>query len=191
MVDTSINRLMETRRKAIEKRARAEEERASADSDVSAIDRVLKLLGVSVDELQSGEAEIGEVPKSLPVAREDVSSPSQGVERPVSRNGHPKIRITQEIRSAVQEFDGEFTQQDVLRRIKDKYPFAEIRPATVSSALWRMANQTGVIEKVREGYGSEPNTYQRVSPDGSTQESLPNEERTSDEADNVSEEVDE
>ena len=167
---------MEARRKAIEERARL-------DSDIASIDRVLELLGVSGNEFQGSETETGET-ESLPAARESTSSPLQEVERPVSRNGRSKkLRITREIRNAVQEFEGEFSQRDVVRWIQDRYPSAEIRAATVSSTLWRMANQTGVIEKVREGYGSEPNTYQRVSRDGSAQESLPNEERTSNETD--------
>ena len=87
----------------------------------------------------------------------------------------------------MQEAEGEFNTQDVMRWIKEKYPDAEVRSATVSSTVWRMANEWGTIEKVRDGYGSEPNTYRKVSQNGPAQESLPNEEQTSDEGAAVSE----
>ncbi len=182
MTDASITRLLETRREAIEKRARL-------DDDVSAIDRVLTLLGVNANELQANEAEIGEAPENLPAPRESTSSPLREIKQPsFPKRRSQKIRITQEIRKAVQAFEGEFTQNDVVRRIRDEYPFAEVRPQTVSSTLWRMANREGTIEKVREGYGSQPNTYRKISDDGPAQEGFPNEDRTSDEEDTVSKE---
>lgn len=181
MTDDAITRLRETRRKSMEERARA-------DSDIAAIDRVLSLLGVHNDELQDSGTKTNEISESLSVARESApsalqSAPSalQRIEKPASPNNRAKkLRITQEIRAAVQGFQGEFTQHDVVEWIKDKYPSAQVRSATVSSALWRMAKQ-GVIERVREGYGSEPNTYRRVSDDSPAQEGFPNQEPVSNE----------
>lgn len=180
MTDDAITRLRETRRKSMEERARA-------DSDIAAIDRVLSLLGVRNDELQDSGTKTNEISESLPIARESVPSALQRIEKPtLPNNRSKKIRITQEIRAAVQEFQGEFTQHDVVEWIKDKHPSAQVRSATVSSALWRMAKQ-GVIKRVREGYGSEPNTYRRVSHDGPAQEDFPNQDHPSDEEDTVSE----
>lgn len=180
MTEDSINRLLEARRKAMEERARA-------DSDIAAIDRVLPLLGVRNDELQDSATETNETSESLSVARESVPPPLQGIEKPSPPSGRSKkIRITQEIRRAIQEFQGEFTQHDVVEWIKDKHPSIQVRSATVSSALWRMAKQ-GAIEKVQEGYGSDPNTYRRASHDSVVQEGFPDEEHTSDEGSNVSE----
>lgn len=180
MADNSVTRLMETRREAIEKRMRL-------DEDISAIDRVLEILGVNIRELQTSEAEIDQTLESLPTPQDSVSSPAHEGNMASSQNGRTeKIRITQEIRNAVQGFEGEFTQQDIVEWIKSKHPFAEVRSPTVSSALWRMANK-GTIEKIREGYGSEPNTYRKVSHDSPTQEGFPNGEDTVNEKDLMSE----
>lgn len=179
MTDASINRLMETRRNAIEQKARL-------DDDIAAIDRVLTLLRVDANEFQSNESEIREAPENLPVPRENTPSSLREITKPTSpKRGTKKLRITQEIRKAAQAFEGEYTQHDVVERIRDEYPSAEVRSQTVSSALWRMA-KNGTIVKVRSGYGSEPNTYRTASDAGPVQENFSNGERTSDEEDTVS-----
>lgn len=160
--DRSLAKLKELRRKTAEKMARVEKELAALAKDAEALDRALELLGENSKEFQGHEAQVSEALEFPRVTRDNDSPPWREAVRHISSNGRSeKIRVTQEVRNAVQEFEGEFTQQDVVARIKNKYPFAEVRPPTVSSTLWRMAD-SGKIEKVREGYGSEPNVYRRI-----------------------------
>lgn len=72
-----------------------------------------------------------------------------------------RINLAQGVREAVHEIEGSFTQQDITRKIKEKHPNAEVRPANVSNTIMRLAKR-GYIRRVRKGYGSQPNTYRKT-----------------------------
>ncbi len=177
MSDPTIQRLLRAWQKVEQDYRRAERDRES-------IQRALSLAGISINELQADSPETEESSYTFSSTQEveDPSLQAMGAtilrSKSESENGHTKIRTTQEMRNAIAEFEGEFTQQDVLMRIAEKHPGAKVRAGTISSALWRMASK-GEIEKVRDGYGSEPNAYRRSS-STSLQEGFSEEESESD-----------
>lgn len=177
MSDPTIQRLLRAWQ-------RVEQDYRRAERDRESIQRALFLAGISISELQADPPETEESSSTFSSTQEveDPSLQAAGAailrSKSESENGHTKIRTTQEMRNAIAEFEGEFTQQDVLMRIVEKHPGAKVRAGTISSALWRMASK-GEIEKVRDGYGSEPNTYRRCS-STSLQEGFSEEESESD-----------
>lgn len=78
----------------------------------------------------------------------------------VSNGGSEKIRITEEVRNALDELDGNFTQQSITSLVASRNPHAEVKPAAVSSVLARMTKRR-TIKVVRKGYGSAPNIYRK------------------------------
>lgn len=158
------------RREASKKRERAERELAKAEKsladaqkDEAALDRTLELLGVSKDS-RANEVSAG------------TTLESQGTAKNRPPNSR-KVKITEEVRNALQEFEGEFTPHDIAAWIEQRHPLIEVRPATVSSTLWRMADRGKDIEKVREGSGSKPNHYRKIPHHGSMREGFVEEER--------------
>lgn len=189
--DPSISRLLEKRREAVaeftrlgEEAAQIAKQQAHERESIEALDKVLRLFGIDTTDLQADtDDEIAESP-----TRESESSAvrSDFEARYAGGSSTKKIRLAPLIRYAIGQFDEDFTQQDIVRWIKSKHPSAEVRPATVSSTLWRLA-QKDAIEKVREGYGSEPNTYRKTAQEGTAQEEFPSGENAPDEEPTVSE----
>jgi hypothetical protein len=135
-------------------------ERAMLEERLAAINTV-------IDMFEGGHKERGQEPLTLGVS-ENESSP----EVAESSNGHSKkISITQEVREAVREYEGEFKTQDIVKIIKAKHPETEISPTPVSTALGRMVRRDEGIRVVREGEGWEPNIYERVVSNDPVQES--------------------
>lgn len=158
------------------KREELQAERAEIDQKLTAINTVIDMFegngeGVKQETLPS-EVPVNEVQTS------ESPKPSLGIAES-SVNGHPqKIAITEEVRKAVQEFDGRFTTQDVVQRIRAKYPQAEVKPTPVSTALGRMVRRKESIRVVREGEAWEPNIYERFAPDPTLQENSVAEEHS-------------
>ncbi len=162
------------------KRVELQAERAAIDAKVAAITTVIDMFE-GKEEIRNQEASIPETSGNKPQISKTPESSSpikpKGRSLPVSEseesaaNGQPKkIAITREVREVVQEFEGQFKSQDVVQRIKAKYPWAEVPPTPVSTALGRMVKREEGIRVAKEGEGWEPNIYERVSRDNSAQE---------------------
>jgi hypothetical protein len=86
----------------------------------------------------------------------------EGEQAQTVRNGDTeKIRITEEVRSALEDIDGNFTQQSVTALVASRNPHAEVKPSAVASVLGRMTKRKSV-KVVRKGYGSAPNVYHKT-----------------------------
>lgn len=162
------------------KREELQAERKVIDAKLAAINTVIDIFegkggGINQEALTSetsgDELQMSEIIESSPPTKPKRRSLTPPESEGSSANGHSeKIAITQEVREAVQELEGEFKTQDVVERIKAKYPWAEIKPTPVSTALGRMVKRKEGIRVVREGEGWEPNIYERYLPDPPAQE---------------------
>lgn len=155
-------------------------------AELAAIDATLEILKKRV--AGDGQAPLLSEAQSSEAVQPSIT-PTQEDEGPTS-NGRPvrKIKLTQEVRKAIQEVEEPFTQQDITRRITEKYPDASVSPPVVSNALARMVKREEGIELIASGYGSEPNVYRRVPLDARTQVAITNSEAVSDEEDVMDEE---
>lgn len=181
--EIKIARLEEMLSKASERRLRAEQELRAATEDEVALRRVLEMVGVDVVSTQENETESGESAQTLPGHQSD-SNPRIGL----STNGHvKKIRLTKELRNLLPQIEGRFQPPDVTRWLQEKFPYADIRHQSVSGAVWRMADRGEGIRKVEDGYGSEPNTYEKIPQDDETQKDLEEQEDFDTEETTVSE----
>lgn len=129
-----------------------------AQATLEALDRVYAYL----KEDGNKGPEVAKLPgvESLAVDQSSLL-PFEGEQAHTMRNGGEKIRITDEVRSALEEIEGNFTQQSVTALIASKNPHAEVKPAAVANVLARMAKRKS-IKVVRKGYGSAPNVYHKT-----------------------------
>lgn len=101
-------------------------------------------------------------------------------EKPPATNGHPrKIGVMREVREAVKEIEGEFTQREITQRLFEKYPDASINPAVVVNSLAKMVEREEGIVLWERGSGSAPNVFKKVE-DVPSQDN-PSQERAKDE----------
>lgn len=137
-----------TRRKIIEE----------AQATLEALDRVYAYLKEDGDKA----ADVANLPKinSLAAGQSPLLSLESEQAHVVSNDGTEKIRITDEVRNALDEHDGNFTQAILTSLIDSRNPHAEVKPAAVSSVLARMTKRK-TIKVVRKGYGSAPNVYRK------------------------------
>lgn len=168
--------IRELRNKIVELQA----ERTAIDAKVAAISTVIDLFEAK-EEMENREAltpatlgnkpQMSKTPESSSPTQPEGKSLSLSEGEVSTANGHPeKISITQEVREVVQELEGRFKSQDVVQRIKAKYPWAEVPPTPVSTALGRMVKRGESIRVAKEGEGWEPNIYEKVSHDNAVQE---------------------
>ena len=147
------------------KRDELQAERAAIETKLAAVSTVIDMFeGRDVSggqealtsETSGNELQMSEILES--------SSPTKTPEgKEASANGHPKkLSISQEVREAVQELEGQFKTQDIVQRIKDKYPWAEVTPTPVSTALGRMVKRKEGIRVAKEGEAWEPNIYEKL-----------------------------
>lgn len=164
------------------KRDELQAERGAIDAKLAAISTVIDMFE-GMDEsgdrkaltsrTSRNEHQMSGVPESSSPTKTEGRSQTSPESEGSSTNGHPKkLSIAQEVREAVLEFEGQFKTQDVVHRIKTKHPQAEVTPTPVSTALGRMVHRKEGIRVAREGEAWEPNIYERVSHDNSTQENL-------------------
>ncbi len=137
-----------TRRKILEE----------AQATLEALDRVYAYLKEDGDKA----ADIANLPKinSLAAGQSPLRLLENEQAHVVSNGGTEKIRITEEVRNALDELDGNFTQQSVTSLVASRNPHAEVKPVAVSSVLARMTKRK-TIKVVRKGYGSAPNIYRK------------------------------
>lgn len=186
--EVKITQLEELLRRASERRSRAAKELEAATRDETALRRVLEMVGVKSRDIQENEVESDEPTEVSPAGQYDETSPPRLIVRPSTNGRAKKIRITQAVRNLLPEIEGEFQPPDVTMWLQRKFPHADIRPPSVSAAIWRLADKGEGIRKVREGSGSEPNTYEKIPQDVSTQDALADEENTPEEEDNANKE---
>ena len=90
--------------------------------------------------------------------------------RVVIGGGDPgRMILAREVREAVERTEGEFTQQEITQMIVEKHPDEHVNPSSVYNAIAKMERR-GEVRRVREGVGSEPHVFEKVSRDDSSQE---------------------
>lgn len=111
------------------------------------------------------EENSSELPKKLPIppAKQGDGAPFNG-SSDVGLNGkaRSKFSIRLEVENLLSELEPnhDVIQGEITRTLQNRFPQHEdsIKAATVSSVLRRLAN-AGVLVRVSEGSGSEPNRY--------------------------------
>lgn len=140
------------------------------------LEAYLKYLGATDNE-RGEELSFPSLQGSLTRRAEPLPPRAYGGGGPVPTNGRPgTLVLAREVRSAVREAEGaEFTQRDIKDRIARDWPNHDVRSGSVHNALSRMANR-GEIEKVREGFGNEPDVFREVLHADVVQETANNED---------------
>jgi len=164
------------------KRGELQTERAAIDAKLTAISTVIDMFEgkdesgdqeALTSRTSGNELQMSGILESPPPTKPEGKSSTSSENEVSSANGRPKkVSITQEVREAAPEFEGQFKSQDVVRRIMSKYPGAEVNPTAVSTALGRMVNRKESIRVAREGEAWEPNIYERIPHGDSAQENL-------------------
>jgi F0F1-type ATP synthase membrane subunit b/b' len=133
--------------------------RAEAEEKLRALDIAWSLISDGPPPYHNDEPIVFGPHSSMTKERSSTSSRTEGRSK--------RVRITQEVKKAIGQVDGEFSQQDLSEIIESKYPGTEIHRGSVSNAISRIVTRGDIIDGYRvelaeEGAGSDPNVYKKV-----------------------------
>ena len=137
--------------------------RARYEEEVRAITLVRSLLNPRSGERSEDLVPLFDLRNSL--VHSSPGATISKVRQPDARS--QRVRITQEVRNAIEEIEGEFTQQTISELIERKYPGLDVHRGSVSNAISRIMERDERIGGrrivlVEEGFGSTPNVYAKV-----------------------------
>ncbi len=130
-----------------------------ASKKIEALDIVWKLLNED-NKAQGQESSFSEQPHPQASGTVSLNPVYEGGKSLSTNDRSEKINLAQEVREAVHETEGRFTQQSITQRVRGKYPNADVRAPSVSNTLARLVKR-GSVKRVRKGLGSEPNIYRK------------------------------
>ncbi len=159
--ETHITWLEDMLRKASDRQARAERELEAATEDKAALSRVLEIHRADSEKSERSEADSDDTPKFSTSPQDNETLPTEEVVKSTANGHSQKVRYTQEVRDYLRQHEGIFQPSEVTTWLEEKYPHTHIRPATVSSIIWRMADRGQGVRKVQGVPGSE-NSYEKI-----------------------------